>query len=56
MNADYMHIICDTVAKFSDNGLVKMHLADSATSAMLLTTNMDDLALQFLLLPVMVRA
>ena len=56
MNADYMRIICDTVTKFSDNGLVKMHLADSATSAMLLTTSMDDLALQFLLLPVMVRA
>lgn len=56
MNADYMRIICDTVAKFSDKGLVKMHLADSATSAMLLTTSMDDLALQFLLLPVMVRA
>ena len=56
MNADYMCIICDTVAKFSDNGLVKMHMADSATSAMLLTASMDDLALQFLLLPVMVRA
>jgi hypothetical protein len=56
MNADYMRIICDTIAKFSDNGLVKMHLANSATSAMLLTANLDDLALQFLLLPVMVRA
>ena len=56
MNADYMRIICDTIAKFSDNGLAKMHLADSANSAMLLTTSMDDLALQFLLLPVMVRA
>jgi hypothetical protein len=33
-----------------------MHLANSANSAMLLTTSMDDLALQFLLLPVMVRA
>jgi hypothetical protein len=56
INADYMRIICDTIAKFSDNGLVKMHLANSATSAMLLTANLDDLALQFLLLPVMVRA
>ena len=56
VNADYMRIICDTIAKFSDNGLVKMHLANSANSAMLLTTSMDDLALQFLLLPVMVRA
>jgi len=56
MNADYMRIICDTVAKFSDNGLVKMHLADSATSAMLLTTSMDGLMLELLLLPVMVRA
>jgi len=55
MNADYMRIICDAVAKFSDKGLMKMHLADSAISAMLLTTSMDDLALQFLLLPVMVR-
>jgi hypothetical protein len=56
MNADYMRIICDTVSKFSDNGLVKMHLADSATSAMLLTASMDGLMLELLLLPVMVRA
>jgi hypothetical protein len=56
VNADYMRIICDTVAKFSDNGLVKMHMADSATSAMLLTTSMDNLMLELLLLPVMVRA
>lgn len=56
MNADYMRIICDTVAKFSDKGLVKMHLANSATSAMLLTTSMDGLMLELLLLPVMVRA
>jgi len=56
VNADYMRIICDTAAKFSDNGLIKMHFADSAYSAMLLTTNMDDLRLEMLLLPVMVRA
>lgn len=56
VNADYMRIICDTAAKFSDNGLIKMHFADSAHSAMLLTTSMDDLRLEMLLLPVMVRA
>jgi hypothetical protein len=56
VNADYMRIICDVAAKFSDNGLIKMHFADSAHSAMLLTTSMDDLRLEMLLLPVMVRA
>jgi len=56
VNADYMRIICDVAAKFSDNGRVKMHFADSAHSAMLLTTSMDGLMLEMLLLPVMVRA
>ena len=55
VNADYMRIICDTAAKFSDNGLIKMHFADSAHSAILLTTSMDDLRLEILLVPVMVR-
>jgi len=56
VNADYMRIICDIAAKFSDNGLIKMHFADSAHSAMLLTASMDDLRMEMLLLPVMVRA
>lgn len=54
-NAEYMRIICDMAWKWSDNGTIKMWQGDSPTSAMLLSTSLDLLKLDWLLLPVMVR-
>ena len=54
-NADYMRIICDMAWKWSDNGIVKMWQGNSPISAMLLSTSLDELTLQWLLLPVQLR-
>jgi hypothetical protein len=53
-NASYMKIISEVVAKFSETGNIKMHLA-SPTSAMLFTASLEDTEVQLLLMPVQVR-
>ena len=54
-NSEYMRTICDIGAKLADSVNIKMRMGESPTSPMLLTTGLDDIELQFLLLPVMVR-
>lgn len=54
-NSDYMRIICDMASKWSDSGRVQMHQGATNTEAIMITTSAEDLELQWLLLPVMVR-
>ena len=54
-NSEYMRTICDIGAKLSDSTNLKVHMGESPTSPLLLTTSINDTELQFLLLPVMVR-
>jgi hypothetical protein len=52
--ASYMKTISEVVAKFSETGNIKMHLA-SHTSAMLFSASLEETEVQLLLMPVQVR-
>jgi hypothetical protein len=59
-NPEYMRTICDVVAKCPDAGRLQLYTSNNTTSPMVLTataceTALDELLLEFLLLPLAVR-
>jgi hypothetical protein len=54
-NADYMKVIAETAAKFSETGVCKMHLAALPTSPLLFTASAENAMIEMVLMPVQVR-